>query len=64
MQKTVPVVVYTDGQRRVIGEAIVELDDYPDLQINILSAEINLNNAGLSEPVRGYSLARESSRMS
>ena len=52
----VPVVIYTRGERRIVGEAVVDIDDYDG--INIRTAEIDLNNAGLSEMREGaYSLA-------
>ena len=44
---TVPVVIYRDGVRSVVGEAVINIDDYRG--VNIRSAEINLNNAGLSD---------------
>lgn len=47
MKKTVPVALYKNGVRRVIGEATVDIDDYSG--VNWLTAEININNAGLSE---------------
>lgn len=43
----VPVVIYRQGVRSVVGEATVDIDDYRG--VNIRNAEINLNNAGLSE---------------
>lgn len=53
---TVPVVIYTKGERRIVGEAVVDIDDYNG--VNIRNAEIDLNNAGLSEIREGaYSLA-------
>ena len=48
MRKVVPVVVYTDGRRQVVGEAMVEVGDYSDVEFPLDLAEINLNNAGLS----------------
>jgi hypothetical protein len=48
MRKVVPVVVYTDGRRQVVGEATVEVGDYSDVDFPLDLAEINLNNAGLS----------------
>lgn len=48
MIKTVPVVVYLGGRRQVVGEAMVQLDDYAGLDFPFDLAEINLNNAGLS----------------
>lgn len=65
MMKVVPVVVYTDGRRQVVGEATVEIDDYNGLSFPIVRAEINLNNAGLSEilepDMKGFSLAQAQS---
>jgi len=45
MTKTVPVVYYIRGERRVIGEAVVDLNDFPVTG----KSEINLNNAGISD---------------
>lgn len=42
---TVPVVFYLGGERRVVGEAVVDTDDYTVRA----TSEINLNDAGLSE---------------
>lgn len=57
---TVPVVLYRNGQRSIVGEAVVDIDDYNG--VNIRNAEINLNNAGLSEilaPKKGeFSVSR------
>jgi hypothetical protein len=47
MRKTVPVVFYTGSERVVIGEAVVEDEDFPLAAVSP-NAEINLNNAGLS----------------
>jgi hypothetical protein len=57
--KIVPVVIYKNGMRTIIGEAEVDVSDYEGAEFNIINAEIDLNNAGLSAPREGYSLARE-----
>jgi beta-lactam-binding protein with PASTA domain len=44
---TVPVVYYKNGVRLIVGEATVDIDDYRG--VDVRKAEINLNNAGLSE---------------
>lgn len=59
MKKTVPVAYYKNGVRQVIGEATVDIDDYSG--VNWRTAEININNAGLSEilaPKGEFSLAQ------
>lgn len=53
MKKSVPVAFYKDG------EATVDIEDYSG--VNWVTAEININNAGLSEilaPRGEYSLAK------
>lgn len=52
---TVPVVVYSKGERRIVGEAVVDVTDYDG--VNIRQAEIDLNNAGLSPIREGYKVA-------
>jgi hypothetical protein len=59
MKKTVPVAYYKSGQRVIVGEAVVDMDDYDG--VNWRTAEININNAGLSEilaPKGEFSLAK------
>lgn len=59
MKKTVPVAYYKDGERQVIGEATVDIEDYSG--VNWVTTEININNAGLSEilaPRGEYSFAK------
>lgn len=46
-RRTVPVAVYRDGIRYVVGEAGVEVDD--DGTINWSNTEINITNPVLSE---------------
>lgn len=42
----VPVVIYKNGTREVVGTAVVDIEDYSILITN--QHEINLNDAGLS----------------
>jgi hypothetical protein len=45
---TVPVVIYKDGEREVVGEAVVDLENYGRSYLDIINYEINLNDAGLT----------------
>lgn len=46
-RRTLPVAVYRDGIRYVVGEAYVEVSD--DDTVNLQNVEINITNPVLSE---------------
>ncbi len=62
-RRTVPVAVYRNGIRYVVGEAGVEVDD--DGTVNWRNTEINITNPVLSEIIPsvkegGFSIGRPS----
>lgn len=53
MKKTLPIAVYREGLRYVVGEARVEVDE--NFEIDWKKAEINITNPVISEIVSGHS---------
>lgn len=52
MKKTLPIAVYREGLRYVVGEAKVEIDE--NFEIDWKKAEINITNPIISEIINGH----------